>query len=98
MGFLGWSRHKHGRAQRRRGNLWSILMSGVDSGAVLHKCGWLLVRDETEYNPIRRIRATAVPGAWCPVGEPESRARDPRGVGEAHVDGPEALLFSGTRG
>ena len=35
------------------------------------------VRDETEYNPIRQIRATAVPGAWCPVGEPESRARDP---------------------
>ena len=53
------------------------------------------MRDETEYNPIRRIRATAVPGAWCPVGEPESRADDPRGVGKAHVDGPEALLFSG---
>ena len=34
------------------------------------------MRDEAEYNPIRRIRATAVPGAWCPVGEPESRARD----------------------
>ena len=50
------------------------------------------MRDETEYNPIRRIRATAVPGAWCPVGEPESRADDPRGVGEAHVDGPEAPL------
>ena len=59
MGFLGWSRHKHGRAQRRRGNLWSILMSGVDSGA-----------GQAETNPPAKTETTppfftSAGGFWC---------------------------------